>query len=52
MLRYYLLIPFFVRLRPRSFFDLSNITPKMENTTQLDTDWDEMIKKFGLSDSS
>ena len=48
MLRYYLLIPFFVRLRNRPFFDLSNIKPKMENITQLDTDWEEMIKTFGL----
>ena len=48
MLRDYVLIPFFVRLRPRSFLDLSKITPKMVNTTKIETEWEDMIKKFGL----
>ena len=47
MLRYYLLIPFFVRLRPTPFFDVSF---PINNITQIETEWEKMVKKFGLSE--
>ena len=46
MLRYYLMIPFFVRLQSNPFFQVS--FPKIKNITQIDTEWEDMIKKFGL----
>lgn len=48
MLRYYLLIPFFVRFKREVYLHTPAIylTSEYQNTNL--TDWDKIVKKFGL----